>query len=155
MPARESRMPASSSTMRILCMLGDGGRWGSFGYYRKFDDKAGSYGTIFFHADRAMVIFHDAAHDRKPQARPPLLGREIRQKELLFEFAGDSVAGIGNRDLDGIAARHKSRGNLDLTNDRVLRGFRGIIHQVRNGTLDRLISASTLGKSEASAFRTA
>src|SRR5258708_32146018 len=86
MPASESRMPASSSTMRMLCML-DGDRCGRrFGHNRKLDDEARADGMIFFHADRAVRIFHNAAHDGQAEAGAALLGREIWQVNF-FSFA--------------------------------------------------------------------
>src|SRR5260370_2001206 len=84
MPARESRMPASSSTTRILCMLS--GRCGRRGLadYRKFYDETCSHRTILLYPDGAMMIFDDTAHNGQAQAGAALLGGEIRQEEVLF-----------------------------------------------------------------------
>src|SRR5215469_15789655 len=104
MPASESRMPASSSTMRMLCMLGDHGRWRRFRHHGKFYDEACADRMILFHANRAMMILHDAAHDRKAQARAPLLRGEIWQEQLLLHIAGDAMTGIRDTDFHGVAA---------------------------------------------------
>src|SRR5438270_8411901 len=61
MPDRESRFPASSSTMRMRCML-DGGRCGcGLGHYRELNDEPCADRMILLHADRAVVTFHDPA----------------------------------------------------------------------------------------------
>src|SRR5258708_6268497 len=104
MPASESRMPASSSTMKMLCML-DGDRCGRrFGHNRKLDDEARADGMIFFHADRAVMIFHNAAHDGQAESGATLLGGKIRQEKFLFEFASYAVSRVGDSDLDRVAA---------------------------------------------------
>src|ERR1700686_2905762 len=100
MPARESRIPASSSTMRILYMVDGGGR--SFRNNRKFDNETRTDRAVLFHADRTVMIFHDAAHDRQAEARASFLGGEIGQEKLLLEFASHAVSGVGGGDLDGI-----------------------------------------------------
>src|ERR1700730_19454208 len=101
MPARESRIPASSSTMRILCMVDGDGR--GFRNNRKFDNEARADRAVLLDADRAMMIFDDAAHDRQAEARAAPLGREIRQEKLLLEFASNAVPGVGDGDLHGAA----------------------------------------------------
>src|ERR1700676_3419887 len=80
MPARESRIPASSSTMRILCMLGSG--WGRrrIRDNRKFHDKTRAHGLVLFYANRAMMIRYDAADDSQAEPRATLLSRKIRQE---------------------------------------------------------------------------
>src|SRR5579872_3702183 len=104
MPARESRIPVSSSTTRMLCML-DGGRGRrSFGDNRKFYDEPRTDGVVLLYADGAMVIFHDAADDGQAESGAALLGREIRQEKFFFEFAAYAMAGVGHGDLHRVAA---------------------------------------------------
>jgi hypothetical protein len=57
----------------------DRGR-GGFGCKRQFHDEARAYRTIFFDADRAVMIFNDAADDRETESGAAFLGREIRQE---------------------------------------------------------------------------
>src|SRR5579872_3880637 len=100
MPARDSRMPASSSTIRMLCMSEEHRRRRRFRDQRKLYDKARAHRTIFFYANRAMVIFYDAADNRKPKARPAFLGGEIWQKKLLFQFSRHAMPSVRDGDLD-------------------------------------------------------
>src|SRR6202790_3053941 len=106
MPARESRIPASSSTMRMLCMLGGRRCRSRFENNGKFDDESRTHRLVFFHADRAMVVRYDAAHDGQAQARAALLGGEIGQEKFLFEFAAHAVARVGHGDLNCVACGH-------------------------------------------------
>src|SRR5208282_6674064 len=105
MPLRDSRIPASSSTIRMLCMLGSSGRGRGFGHDRQFDDEARADGMIFFNTNRAVMIFHNAAHDSEAEAGAAFLGGEIREKKFFFQLAGHAVAGVGDGNLDGVAAR--------------------------------------------------
>ena len=45
---------------------------------RQLYDKARAHGTIFLNANRAMVIFYDAADNRKPKPGSAFLCREVR-----------------------------------------------------------------------------
>src|SRR6516225_5216465 len=99
-------MPASSSTTRMLCMLGNQRRMRRFKRQRKFYDKPRANWLIFFDANRPMVIFHDATYNRKPEVGASFLGREIRQKELFLQFTRDIVPCIRNYYLDSITAGH-------------------------------------------------
>src|SRR5579864_6398486 len=135
MPARESRIPASSSTMRILCMLGSGR---SFRDNGKFDNETRADWAVLFYADRAMMIFDDAAHNRQAEARAALLSGEIRQEKPLLEFASDAVPGVGDGDLDGIASRHQGSRNFNFAHHRILRRLGRVVHQIGYGALDCL-----------------
>src|SRR5580704_17634056 len=117
MPANVSRMPASSSTTRMLCMLRNHRCRGGFGNDRQFDDEAGTDRIVFFHANGAMMIFHDAANDRQDQSRAALLGREIRKEEFPFQFAGDAMSGISDRNLNRGAAGNERGRNTNLAHD--------------------------------------
>src|SRR5215469_13321448 len=114
MPASESRIPASSSTMRMLCMSGGSDRGSSFGDDGKLYDKSGANRAILLNPNRAVVILHDPAHNRKAQAGPSFFGGEVGKKELLLEFAGYAVSGIGNDNLHGIPASDQRGRDLDL-----------------------------------------
>src|SRR6266567_7633341 len=115
MPARESRIPASSSTMRMLCMLnGDRSRRG-FGHYGKLNNEPRADGMVLFHPDRAMMIFHDATDDGQAESGAALFGGEIGQEEFFLELAGHAVACIGDGNLDRVAARHQCSRNLDFS----------------------------------------
>src|SRR5580704_5200032 len=138
MPLRDSRIPASSSTTRMLCMLGSGGGRCGFRHDRQFDDEAGADRMIFFDADRAVMIFHNAAYDGEAEASAAFFGGEIGQKKFLFQFAGHAVAGVGDGNLDGVAAGDERSGNLDLADHRVLQRFGGVVDQVGDGALDGL-----------------
>src|SRR5580693_976327 len=121
MPANVSRIPASSSTMRMLCMLRGRRRRRGFKNYGEFYDKSRADGIILFHADGAVVIFDDAADDGQAEPGPALLGRKIRQEEFFLELAGYAVARVGDGDLDRVAAGHQCRRNLNLTHHGILR----------------------------------
>src|SRR5271166_1879493 len=100
-------MPVSSSTMRILCMLchGRGERW--LGDYWQFHHEARSSRLVLFHANGSVMFFDDAAHDGQAETGPALSGGEIGQKKSLLQLAGHAMAGIGDGDLDCIAAGHQ------------------------------------------------
>src|SRR5258706_5031468 len=100
-------MPVSSSTMRILCMLSRGGGKRGLGNDRQFHDEARSDRLVFLHANRSMMLFDDAAHDRQAQPGSALSRREIRQEELFLQFAGHTMAGICNGDFDSVTAGYQ------------------------------------------------
>src|SRR5579871_4730007 len=140
MPASESRIPASSSTTRMLCvfMLGSGRYRGRFCDDWKLYDKPRAYGVIFFYANRATMIFNDAAHNRKAKTSPAFLGGEVWQEKFLLEFAGDAMAGVGDGDLNCVTARHQCGGNLNLAHDGTLRRLGSIVDEVGHRALDGL-----------------
>src|SRR5258705_5603016 len=113
-PRRESRMPDSSSTMRMLCMLGSG-CGGRFGSEREFHDKPGANWLIFFHSDGALMVFDNAAYDRQAQTCAALLGGEIGQKEFFLQLLCNTVTRVGNGNLHGIATGDKTGGHADFT----------------------------------------
>src|ERR1700732_3447062 len=100
-------MPISSSTMRILCMLRRHGGQGGFENDRKFHNEARSNRLVLLHANRSVMFFDDAAHDRQAEAGPALSSGEIGQKEFLLQFAGHAMSGISDGDLDRVAAGHQ------------------------------------------------
>src|SRR3982750_3386643 len=94
-------MPGSSSTTRMLGMgraLRD-----SFRRNRKLDDEACSHRKIFLYANRAVVIFNDAAYDRQAQSGATVLGREVGQEQLFFQVWADAVTAVGDHNLHRLA----------------------------------------------------
>src|SRR5579872_5491975 len=146
MPARDSRMPASSSTIRMLCMSEEHWRGRRIRNQRKLYDKARAHRTIFLYANRAMVIFYDAADNRKPKAGSAFLGREIWEKELLFQFSRHAVPSICDGDLNRIAARHQSGADFNLAHHGILRCFGGIVDEIGNCPPDGLVVGHHLGQ---------
>src|SRR5579871_179439 len=136
MPASESRMPASSSTIRMLCMFLEDRSRHRLRHDRKLYDETSSHRMVFFHPNRSMVIFYNAAHNRKSQSGAAFLRREIGQEEFLFDIAGYAQAGIGDDDLNCVAARDERGGDRNLTNYRILRRLGSVVDQVRHGSFD-------------------
>src|SRR5581483_3272543 len=60
---KDSRMEASSSTIRTLSMLGCAYRGDRSN--RQFDDEPGAGGLILLDTNRALMIFDDSADDRQ------------------------------------------------------------------------------------------
>src|SRR5258706_837548 len=100
-------MTVSSSTIRILCMLSRRGRKSRLGNDRQFHDEARSDRLVFLHANRSMMLFDDAAHDRQAQSGSALSGGEIRQEELFLQLAGHAMAGICDGDFDPVTAGYQ------------------------------------------------
>src|SRR5215472_9543895 len=98
MPRSDSRISRSSSTTRMLDILRLS-RGGGFPSQRKFHDELGAGGFIFFHANGAVVIFDDAAHDGQPQTGAALLGGEIRKEEPLLHVPADAGSAVSDRDF--------------------------------------------------------
>src|SRR5579863_7478033 len=101
-PSSDSRIPVSSSTMRILCMLGRGGGECGLGDDRQFYNKARPNRLVFLHPNRSMMLFDDAANDSQAKASSALSGGEVGQKEFFFQLAGHAVSGIGDGDFDRV-----------------------------------------------------
>ena len=74
---------------------------------RQFHDEARSYRLVFLHANRAVMLFDDAAYDGQAKAGAALSGGEIRQEEFFFQLASHAVAGVGDGDFDGVAAGYQ------------------------------------------------
>src|SRR5947208_2665331 len=113
-------MAASSSTMRTLCMRGLplGGMALLLRGERNFDDEPRAHGEIFFHADGTVVVFDDAAHDSEAEPGAALLCGEIRQEEFFFQFGSDTVSGVSNHHLYGLAAFEDGGSDVDLADER-------------------------------------
>src|SRR6202011_1076294 len=114
-PANESRIPASSSTMRMLGMLNTCSGGNNLGNDWQLYNEPGTDWLVFFNANGAMVLLDDATYDRQAQSRATPLGGKIRQEKLLFEFAGHSMTGVRDGDLHHVARRHQCGRNVDLT----------------------------------------
>src|SRR6478672_2442485 len=107
-------MPDSSSTIRMLCMLAGKRRGNEFRGDGQFHYEPGADGLIFLDANGSAMVFDDAADDGQSQSGSPFLGGEVRQKESLFQFLCNAVAGVRNGDLDGVAAGHQRSGDLNV-----------------------------------------
>src|SRR5579864_2463258 len=103
-PRRESRIPDSSSTIRMLDMLHGIGRRRGFGGEREFHDEARAHRLVFFHPDGPTVVFHDSADDGQSQSGSSPFGGEVGKKKLFLQFLGDAMAAVGYQNLDRIAA---------------------------------------------------
>ena len=69
--------------MRMLGMLGGGRlRRGQ----RQFHYKPCAHGRILLHADGAVMVFDNAAHDGQAQPGAAALGGEVRKEQLLLEL---------------------------------------------------------------------
>src|SRR5579872_939040 len=84
-PLSVCRMLASSSTMSRLDMFNDG-RWFGFRREGQFDDKSRACRVIFLHANRAVVVLDDSAHDSEAKAGSTLLRGKVRQKKLFLQL---------------------------------------------------------------------
>src|SRR5579862_1757490 len=90
MEESESRMPASSSTMRMDCAMDFLCR-SAFRYRRgdrfgrgEFDDEPRAHRSIVLRANQAVVLGDDPAGDSQSESRAALLGGEMRQEELVL-----------------------------------------------------------------------
>src|SRR5579863_2632167 len=135
-PFSDWRIVGSSSTMRMLCMLVDGGRDNRFGHDWQLNYESRAYGLIFFHTNRAVVIFDYPIHDGESQTGAALLGGEIWHEQTLFQFAGNSVTGVGDSEFNHIAVRKQHRRNLDLAKKSIVHGFCSIVYQIGQRSLD-------------------
>src|SRR5580698_10768357 len=135
-PFSDCRIVGSSSTIRMLCMLIDGGRGDCIRNHRQFNHKARADGLIFFHANGAVVVFDDTVHDGKSEAGAAFLGGEVRQKQPLLQFPRNAVASIGDGDFHHVAASDQYSGNLNLSKESVLHRFGGVVYQIGQCTFD-------------------
>src|SRR5690348_9733566 len=104
-PVRESRIPGSSSTMRMLDMRCGHVRH-ALGGDGQLNHKACAHWLVLFHANGTVMIFHNPAYDCQAQPGAAFLGREIGHEQALLGLLGDALPGIGNADFDSIAAGH-------------------------------------------------
>ena len=51
------------------------------------------------------MIFDNSADNGEAQSSAAFLGREIRQEKFFLKFAGHAVAGVGDGNFNGVAAR--------------------------------------------------
>src|SRR6516164_9985095 len=121
MPRRVSRIARSSSTTKMLGIQ-DLRRGGCLCGKRKLQDKLSARRMVLLYADAAVMVFHDAAHDGESQPSATLLGRDIRQEEFFFYFVVNAVAAIGDCNLQRVFAFRLGRSDMDLLDQRVLRG---------------------------------
>src|SRR5579863_7582034 len=97
-------MPASSSTMRMLCMPDAVDYRGGFDDNWKFNNEASAHGTVLFDANRSAMIFHDAVYDGEAEPGTALLSGEVGKKKSFLQLASHAMAGVGNSNFDGVAA---------------------------------------------------
>src|SRR5205085_6862303 len=100
-------MPDSSSTMR---MFGISARCRSahrFCCNRQLNHKTAADRLVFFYANRSMVILNYPAHNSESQPGSTLLRRKIGQEEALLYFLRNSMARVGDDELNGFTARHQ------------------------------------------------
>src|ERR1700746_1577530 len=74
-PRRESRMPDSPPTIRMLDILDRGGRHRRFGGKRQFYDEPRPHWLVLVYTNGAAVIFVNAAPERAPQPGTSLFWR--------------------------------------------------------------------------------
>src|SRR5438132_13275562 len=119
-PGNYCRILYSSSTMRMLCMLDNDRRCNLLGSHRQLNHKLSSHRPVFLYPNRAPMVFYDAIHDGQAQTRSSFLGGKVGEKKPLLQLLRDTVAGIGNCDLAGIATGYQPRGKLNLAQQRTL-----------------------------------
>ena len=78
---------------------------------------------------------NDAADNGQPQPGTPPLGGKVGQEQLLLQFRGDAVAGIGDHHLHRLAAQ-VGGADPQLAHQRVFHGFGRVIDQVHDDTLE-------------------
>src|ERR1039458_4079521 len=131
-------MPDSSSTTRILCMLGRGSGEGGLRNSRQLPDEACADGLILLDANRSMMLLDDPAYDRQSQAGPALSSGKIRKKKFFLQLATHAVPGVCDSDFDRVAAGHQRSRNMYLAHQGILHRFSRVVHQVRHCPLDGL-----------------
>src|SRR5580692_937490 len=136
-PLSDSRIVGSSSTMRILCMLVDGGLGDSVCYDWQFDHEPGAGGLILFHANGPVVIFNNTVYDGQPKTGAALLGGEVWEKQPFFQLPRNTVSGVGDGNLHDITTRHQRGGNLNLAKERILHRFSRVVQQIGQCSFDR------------------
>src|SRR5439155_9396957 len=69
---------------------------------RQVDAERRAHVRLTEHGDVAAGLFHDAVHDRQPEASAAagFLGREERLEDVLERLARHAVSGIGDRNRD-------------------------------------------------------
>src|SRR5713226_3194133 len=139
-------MPDSSSTMRMLCMLANGGSGNRFSGNGQFHYEPCSHRFVFFDPNRAVVIFNDATDDSQAQSSSALLGGKVRQEKAFFQLLGNAVASVGYGDFDGVPAGHQRRGDLNFANQRAVHGLGCIVYKVGQRAFDGLGISHDFGK---------
>ena len=95
-------------------MRGDNGAEGTSAM-GSFDDEARADGQVVLDADQAVMLGDDAAGDGQAQARAAVLGREVRQEELVLVFGRNAVTAVGDGDLDRVVVGVEARAQLQLS----------------------------------------
>ena len=106
---------------------------------RKLHYKSGPDRLVLLDADRAMMLFDDAADDRQPKPGATLLRREVGEEETLLQLRGDAVTGVADADFDDVRITIDARcANLDLFDERILHRFGRVVDQVGEDALYRV-----------------
>src|SRR6185312_7471045 len=105
-PVRESRIPDSSSTMRMLDMRCSHVRY-AISRDGQLNHKARAHGLVLLHANRAAMILDNPAHNCQAQPGTSFFGREIGHEQALLGLLRDALPGIGDADLDSITAGYQ------------------------------------------------
>ena len=121
--------------------LGGGGGGGDFGGGES-DEEAGADGEIVFDMNGAGVLGDDAGGDGEAESGAASFGGEIRKKEAVFVFGGDTVAGVFDEDFDVVAVVVGARGNGDGADGRGFEGLGGVVDEIDEDTAkERLVGA--------------
>src|ERR1700757_2398345 len=96
-------MPDSSSTIRMLCMFAGGHVGNRWRHDRQFNNKLCADWLVFLHPDGTAVVLDDAADDGEAESGAAPLRGKIGKEQLLFQFLGDAVTTVGDRDFDHLA----------------------------------------------------
>src|SRR5579864_2475042 len=145
-PARDSRIPASSSTMRTLGMLSGCGYGAGLRNDRQLDNEARTNRLVLFDANGSVMVFDDTAHNGQSQAGAAFLGGKVGKKQLLLQFSGYAMSAIGDRDLNGVSSGDQCGCDFDFADQRILQGFSGVVHKIGDGAFHRLGINHHLGK---------
>src|SRR6185312_12137291 len=98
-PVRESRIPDSSSTIRMLGMRCSHVRYAISGD-GQLNYKTCAHRLVFFHANGAVMIFHNPAYNCQAQPGAAFLGREIWHEQPLLSLLRDALPAVGDADFN-------------------------------------------------------
>src|ERR1051325_566455 len=131
-PPRALRTPGSSSTIRMEDIANDGAglKTGSYGSTWQLDHEAGAARNVVGHVDGATVLRHDPAHDGKPQTAAPLLGRVVRQEQLLALGRRDARSVVGHDDPQQIVPFVVLGGQADDAG--AVHRLDGVVHEIQD-----------------------
>ncbi len=94
------------------------------------DDEARADGLVVLDAKGAVVLGDDAAGNGKAEAGAAFLGGKVRKEEALFIFGRDSVAGVGDFDLNRVAVFVHGGGDGEVADGGAFHGFGGVVDEI-------------------------